>query len=249
MTKSILLKSSFFFILGFSLFSLPGNAQDAAPPHVDSPVAQADEAVDDVPRRLDRITVRGARGAPAPQTGRIIFNVNVTPKGSYRRIFSSHRAKRARRSASALISARYGLTFARVNFDENGAAMVAPQSDQDRFYRMTAQPTQRESFAMDLPEGYYALSEIRYDVSEFGRGGVGITPVKAIRPARYCISDKTFIFEVVNGQTSYLGSVLLEEPGSNSAKWNALIPIKGFVQDLQALKKNTNGMNALIAES
>ena len=242
-----LIKPGMLVALGLTCFTFPATAQSDDTQDADTP--SATEFASDTPRKLDQITVRGVRGAPAPKTGRVIMDVSFTYKTQVKRITSARGAKRRTRSQRLLNTQRYGLSFARVEFNSDGSAQLVPPSAQKRFFRISSGAATHDDFAVDLPEGYYVLAEIRYDATRFNVGSVDFTnpnftstigfASNGNRRVEYCIAKKTFAFEVVNGQTSYLGNMVLLDPGDNPAKDSKHIPIAGFSQDVDHFVSKT----------
>ena len=223
-TPATFIKASALFALGAACMTLPAMAQDDTADTATTEQADVvEEIASDVPRRLKKVTVRGVRGAPAPTTGRVILGAGV---------FNG-------------IAGRLNLSFARVNFDTDGNASLVPPSSKKRFFRVKSSsfggepfalgkrsPFGGESFALDLPEGYYVLSEIRHTVYRGINDGVfGASNVD------FCLAEKTFAFEVVNGQTSYLGFMALNGLNSNRARDKEYVPMAGFIQTVSAVNQ------------
>lgn len=229
-------------------------AQDAILEAEPESTVEAEEVTNDVPRKLDKITVRGVRGAPAPKTGRVLLSVGISPGTKHRNVFVSSGARR-RAENTSINASRYGLSFARIDFEENGDASLVPPSSDKRFFRITGDFDGTETFSLNLPEGYYALSEVRLDIGGFDSPTTQTaTPVifggTSIRRFRedFCIAQKTFVFEVVNGQTSYLGDIVLNDLNDNRAKNKAHIPLAGFSQSVEKINQDEKWTRAIETE-
>ena len=71
------------FLLGAGsmvMLSSAALAQDAILEAEPESTVEAEEVANDVPRKLDKVTVRGVRGAPAPKTGRCLLYTSPSPR-------------------------------------------------------------------------------------------------------------------------------------------------------------------------
>ena len=249
------------FLLGAGsmvMLSSAALAQDAILEAEPESTVEAEEVTNDVPRKLDKVTVRGVRGAPAPKTGRVLLSVGITPGTKHRNVFVTSGARR-RAENTSITASRYGLSFARIDFEENGDASLVPPSSDKRFFRITGDFNGTETFSLNLPEGYYALSEVRLDTGGFDSPTNDITsPVSSslipggasIYRSRedFCIAQKTFVFEVVNGQTSYLGDIVLNDLNGNRSKYKTHIPLAGFSQSVEKINQDEKWTRAIETE-
>ena len=233
------------FLLGAGsmvMLSSAALAQDAILEAEPESTVEAEEVANDVPRKLDKVTVRGVRGAPAPKTGRVLLSVGITPGTKHRNVFVTSGARR-RAENTSITASRYGLSFARIDFEENGDASLVPPSSDKRFFRITGDFNGTETFSLNLPEGYYALSEVRLDVVGFGSPSAPFWSRED-----FCIAQKTFVFEVVNGQTSYLGDIVLNDLNGNRAKYKTHIPLAGFSQSVEKINQDEKWTRAIETE-
>ena len=136
----------------------------------------------------------------------------------------------------------FELVFAAVELAEDGSLVPYTDKPKERFRVKGVTPILRERgrlrgsvppsgypvASIDLPGGTYALSEVHYT---YWRPAT--PPFIDIVPARtsFCLSERSFIFDVANGEVSYLGTVGLWDLPSNPGRNRLHEPIFGIDQD------------------
>ncbi|MEO9969615.1 MAG: hypothetical protein ABJG15_07265 [Hyphomonadaceae bacterium] len=197
----------------------------------------ADHTEQDAERTLDEVTTLGQRFDPnAPQTGELLIRPVLAAR---------------RRNESTVTG--FELVFAAVEIAENGSLLPYTDKPRERFRLKGVTPTLQERgrirstvapetypvSSFNLPGGTYALSEVHYTFRKIVRSNRlsedgNILSIPETRPDRtsFCLSERSFIFDVVNGRVSYLGTVALADLPSNPLRNRHHEPILGIDQNL-----------------
>ncbi|MEM6412655.1 MAG: hypothetical protein AAF683_14100 [Pseudomonadota bacterium] len=77
---------------------------------------------------------------------------------------------------------------------------------------------------VDLPSGSYTLSEVRYDVEDRGSGTLARPDMKVT----YCLSDRSFLFNVGGGEVVSLGGVAIADLPRNRGQFGDHNPVAGI---------------------
>lgn len=146
----------------------------------------------------------------------------------------------------------YELVFAAVEIAEDGSVTPYGNAADNRFRVKGVTPIVQERgrirrniplssypvASLTLPGGTYALSEVHYSFIEVTRSNRlaqnGDTlSIPNSRPERtsFCLSGRSFMFDVANGETSFLGSIALKDLPSNSQRNFDHRPIVGVDQN------------------
>ncbi len=196
-------------------------------------------------RILDSVVVEAVRPDPGePKTGEIIV----------RPVIAAHK----RRTVSDIL--RADLVFTAVELDDSGA--IQPFTDQDRQrysipvvtplspniggLRRQIELSSYPSRNLQLPGGTYILSEVNYTYIEPNRIDLfDIPPGQTIRRASYCLSERSFIFDIKNGEKAYLGIIALANLPRNLASKGSLEPIAGVDQNPEFSSVSTDASDNL----
>jgi len=129
-------------------------------------LSEAPNLADDLPRKLNSVTVFGENEEIAEKTGTIILGVDILPYSHARHVNTSQEiGNQAIDTDSFLSTAAYGLSFTRVNIADDATPSLVERSAQQRYFRYSGQVKGPDHyFALNLPEGYYAISELRFNV-------------------------------------------------------------------------------------
>ncbi|MEO9969614.1 MAG: hypothetical protein ABJG15_07260 [Hyphomonadaceae bacterium] len=146
----------------------------------------------------------------------------------------------------------YELVFTPVEIAEDGSAIPYGDGSIDRIHLKGVIPIAQERgrirrnvqlsgypvMSVTLPGGTYTLSEVHYSFIEVLRsnrlaGNGDNISIPDSRPERtsYCLSGRSLVFDVANGETSYLGSIALADLPSNPLRNSDHRPIFGIDQN------------------
>ena len=206
---------------------------------------------------LDGVTVEGNRLSPdIERTGTLLFRPLLTPV--------SKRDPLTR-------TERVDFIFSPVILDETGTARAYTDDGRTRFVSSLRVPQANETgFATnfnpkisaskfkaqstEVPGGTYVLSEIVYSFAEtqvIGRfnGFGGPPPRTQQEPAsvRYCLSDGTFLLDVENETTQFIGAIALADLPRNRARHPDHTPIIALNRDLAELNLSAPPNGDLVA--
>ena len=132
------------------------------------------------------------------------------------------------------------LVFAPVEVRKDGVSVLNNDQRRKRF-RITTRLPQRENptrIAMslnryktevvELPGGTYVLSEVHYNVLrlESRQDGLPSSSDYIRERVSYCLSEGTLAFEIHNGETGFLGQLVIADIHSNPARWREHHPIE-----------------------
>jgi len=227
-----------------------------------TPEAASQKDIADKKRVLGTVNVTGSRGAPAPKTGRLIMAVDVVAKRKRIRTGAGIRGHKQSRAASTVQT--YGLSMRSVSFTPEGEPYITPAGPEPTIFEYEGNDTENQFIAFDLAPGYYVLSNIRFDITtldnsdidpftgDFLSGTSSPSLSSSFRSSRdsvnYCINEKTVIFEVVEGQTSYFGYMQLSEPPANRSRQRNHIPIVGFNQSTEVMRTHSRWDERTVSE-
>ncbi|MEO1407514.1 MAG: hypothetical protein AAFV54_13645 [Pseudomonadota bacterium] len=139
---------------------------------------------------------------------------------------------------------RVELVFSAVDRTETGE-LIPSEAGEQRSYRVEFGPSRRgqksdidfddyHTRALDLPSGTYTLSEVHYiavDIGRGGGGGFGTINSFAGRPnveVSYCLSDRSFIFDVGDGEVVSLGGIAIADLPKNRGRFRHHLPVAGI---------------------
>ena len=179
---------------------------------------------------LDEVTTLGQLpDLDSPTTGELLIRPILLGKRPNKR--------RNRSNVTA-----FELVFAAVELAEDGSIVPYTDKPKERFRVKGVTPILRERgrlrgsvppsgypvASIDLPGGTYALSEVHYTF-----WGPLTPPFINTRPERtsFCLSERSFIFDVANGEVSYLGTVALTDLPANPGRNRLHEPIFGIDQN------------------
>lgn len=246
-------------LLSSILFGLAHPMATAQESDAAEPAPRADttdvEAEKDDTRVLNTVNITRSRGAPAPNTGRLIMAVDVLPTS--RRIRTAAGVAGLRQVRAATTVQSYSLSMRGIDFPADGGDPVLRNlEDGPRNFEYVGDSSEGRFIAFDLAPGYYILSNIRFDIATLESSQIDpfngdfTTPNNSPALAasfnssrnsvNYCVNEKTVVFEVVEGLTSYFGYLQLAEPPGNRAQLADHTPIIGYEQDLDVLQDNSN---------
>jgi len=191
-------------------------------------------------RLLDEITTTADKVASAniPQTGELFIRPVLYTQG---------------RSQNSPVR-QVDLFFAPVEAIDNGAAQVF---DDERRYRvslnvpvMTTTGTRFQlakgnkidlgTEIIDMPEGTYVLSEIRYSYNSRTGAGGALLFDEDLSTRAYCLTEETYVFNVFNGSKQFLGALALAPFPKNSARLSSFHPVVGLDQRLEMLDEDSD---------
>ena len=195
-----------------------------------------DQTDQEAQRTLDQVTTLGRQyDLDSPRTGELLVRPVLLAK---------------RRNESTVTG--FELVFAAVEVAEDGSIVPYTDKPKERFrvkgvtpileergrLQASIPPSSYPVASIDLPGGTYTLSEVHYTYfqpfrsNRLAANGDTLS-IPELRPERtsFCLSERSFIFDVANGEVSYLGTVALADLPANPGRNRLHEPIFGIDQN------------------
>ena len=205
------------------------------------------DTIEDRPKVLDSIRVTGSTTDPGPTSGRMYLRGLILTSSLLQDIerddvdpnfrLRGFQGRRGNNNVSQY--GTYVLTFTEVQFASDDKVLVDGEtSGPKRFSYRSSLTDPTALYAMDMPEGTYALTEIRFVPRPQSQTNFNLQEENARSIVRrtYCVAEKTFLFDVFAGESAFLGSFAFEDPPLRASAIADHTPIVGFIQDTEELR-------------